>query len=58
MSGAGRVAARFAPRPSPLESFMIALEAINVTKVYGTGANAVTAVNDVSLSVKRGEFID
>jgi len=36
---------------------MIALEAINVTKVYGTGVNAVTAVNDVSLSVKRGEFI-
>ena len=36
---------------------MIALEAINVTKVYGTGVNAVTAVDDVSLSVKHGEFI-
>ncbi|MCB0039035.1 MAG: ABC transporter ATP-binding protein [Caldilinea sp.] len=36
---------------------MIALEAINVTKIYGTGVNAVTAVNDVSLSVNRGEFI-
>lgn len=36
---------------------MIALEAINVTKIYGTGVNAVTAVNDVSLSVKRGEFV-
>ncbi len=36
---------------------MIALEAINVTKIYGTGTNAVTAVNDVSLSVKRGEFV-
>ncbi|PJF46113.1 MAG: ABC transporter ATP-binding protein, partial [Candidatus Thermofonsia Clade 3 bacterium] len=29
---------------------MIGLEAINVTKVYGAGATAVTAVNDVSLS--------
>ncbi len=36
---------------------MIALEAINVTKVYGTGVNAVTAVNDVSLSVRSGEFV-
>ena len=36
---------------------MIALEAINVTKIYGTGANAVTAVNDVSLSIRRGEFV-
>lgn len=36
---------------------MIALEAINVTKIYGAGANAVTAVNDVSLSVRRGEFV-
>lgn len=36
---------------------MIALEAINVTKVYGAGANAVTAVNDVSFSITRGEFV-
>ena len=36
---------------------MIALEAINVTKVYGTGVNAVMAVNDVSLSVRSGEFV-
>ncbi|GIV69053.1 ABC transporter ATP-binding protein [Caldilinea sp.] len=36
---------------------MIGLEAINVTKVYGAGATAVTAVNDVSLSVRRGEFV-
>lgn len=36
---------------------MIALEAVHVTKVYGTGVNAVTAVNDVSLSVRSGEFV-
>ncbi|MFZ1769949.1 MAG: ABC transporter ATP-binding protein [Caldilinea sp.] len=36
---------------------MIALEAINVTKIYGAGANAITAVDDVSLSIKRGEFV-
>ncbi|MFO7633242.1 MAG: ABC transporter ATP-binding protein [Caldilinea sp.] len=36
---------------------MIALEAVNVTKIYGTGVNAVTAVNDVSLGVRRGEFV-
>lgn len=36
---------------------MIALEAINVTKIYGHGATAVTAVNDVSFAVRRGEFV-
>ena len=36
---------------------MIALEAINVTKLYGTGPTAVTAVNDVSFAVRRGEFV-
>jgi putative ABC transport system ATP-binding protein len=36
---------------------MIALEAINVTKIYGTGPTAVTAVNDVSFAVRRGEFV-
>ena len=36
---------------------MIALEAINVTKIYGTGTNAITAVDDVSLSIRRGEFV-
>jgi len=36
---------------------MIALEALNVTKVYGTGVNAVTAVNDVSFGIRRGEFV-
>ena len=36
---------------------MIALEALNVTKIYGTGVNAVTAVNDVSFHLRRGEFV-
>ena len=36
---------------------MIALEAINVTKIYGSGVNAVKAVDDVSLNVRRGEFV-
>jgi putative ABC transport system ATP-binding protein len=36
---------------------MIALEAVNVTKIYGTGVNAVTAVNDVSFHLARGEFV-
>uniref|UniRef100_A0A7C1FUV3 ABC transporter ATP-binding protein n=1 Tax=Caldilinea aerophila TaxID=133453 RepID=A0A7C1FUV3_9CHLR len=36
---------------------MIGLEALHVTKIYGTGTTAVTAVNDVSLSVRRGEFV-
>ncbi len=36
---------------------MIALEAIDVTKIYGTGNNAVTAVNEVSMGIRRGEFV-
>jgi putative ABC transport system ATP-binding protein len=36
---------------------MIALEALNVTKIYGTGPTAVTAVNDVSFSIRHGEFV-
>jgi putative ABC transport system ATP-binding protein len=36
---------------------MIALEALNVTKIYGHGATAVTAVNNVSFTVRRGEFV-
>jgi len=35
----------------------IALEVRNVTKIYGSGENAVVAVNDVSFSVAEGEFI-
>jgi putative ABC transport system ATP-binding protein len=34
-----------------------ALQAINVTKIYGDGADAVHAVDGVSLSVEAGEFI-
>ncbi|MGI6193061.1 MAG: ABC transporter ATP-binding protein [Christensenellales bacterium] len=29
----------------------------NLTKVYGSGENAVYALNDVSFSVKKGEFL-
>ncbi len=36
---------------------MSALEAVNVVKVYGSGVNTVTAVNDVSFSIERGEFV-
>ena len=36
---------------------MIALEALNVTKIYGHGATAVTAVDNVSFDVRRGEFV-
>jgi putative ABC transport system ATP-binding protein len=36
---------------------MIALEALDVTKIYGTGPTAVTAVEHVSFSVRRGEFV-
>src|SRR5829696_9493085 len=34
-----------------------ALQAINVVKSYGEGSNIVLAVNDVSVSVGRGEFV-
>jgi putative ABC transport system ATP-binding protein len=36
---------------------MIALEAVDVTKIYGTGVNAVTAVDNVSMGIRRGEFV-
>ena len=29
----------------------------NLSKVYGSGENAVYALNDVSFSVKKGEFL-
>ena len=35
----------------------IALRAENVTKIYGSGADSVTAVDDVSFDVLEGEFI-
>jgi putative ABC transport system ATP-binding protein len=34
-----------------------ALQSINVTKIYGEGDTAVTAVDDVSFSVHPGEFV-
>ena len=35
----------------------IALRAENVSKVYGSGADAVTAVDNVSFEVQQGEFV-
>jgi putative ABC transport system ATP-binding protein len=35
----------------------IALRAENVTKIYGSGADAVTAVDNVSFDVQQGEFV-
>jgi putative ABC transport system ATP-binding protein len=35
----------------------VALKADNVTKIYGSGADAVTAVDGVSFEVNRGEFV-
>ena len=34
----------------------IAIDARHVGKIYGTGASAVTALGDVSISIKKGEF--
>ncbi|MBW7884223.1 MAG: ABC transporter ATP-binding protein [Caldilineaceae bacterium] len=36
---------------------MIALESIEVTKIYGSGSSTVTAVDAVSFSARRGEFV-
>ncbi|CEM61213.1 ABC transporter ATP-binding protein [Treponema phagedenis] len=36
---------------------MVIVRAENLTKVYGTGENTVTALNGLSLSVQQGEFI-
>lgn len=36
---------------------MTVLEVKNVCKVYGYGANKVNALNNVSLSIKKGEFV-
>ena len=33
------------------------LKAEHLTKVYGTGENQVKALNDVSFTVKKGEFL-
>lgn len=36
---------------------MTVLEVKNLTKIYGQGENAVTALDHVSFSVKKGEFV-
>ncbi|MGD9001776.1 MAG: ABC transporter ATP-binding protein [Anaerolineae bacterium] len=36
---------------------MVALEALSVTKVYGSGSGQVKAIDDVSFSVEKGEFV-
>ena len=35
----------------------VALRAENIPKIYGSGADAVTAVDDVSFEVQEGEFV-
>ena len=37
--------------------FMPLIELKNITKQYGTGDGQVTALNDVSLTIERGEFV-
>jgi len=39
------------------ESIYGDIEVENVTKTYGTGENMVRALDGVSFSVKKGEFI-
>lgn len=39
------------------EKYMDILKVENLSKVYGKGENAVYALNDVSFSVSRGEFV-
>lgn len=36
---------------------MALFELKNITKIYGTGENAVTALSDVSLNIEKGEFV-
>ena len=33
------------------------LKVENLSKIYGKGENEVKAVNDISFSVKKGEFV-
>jgi putative ABC transport system ATP-binding protein len=36
---------------------MVALEALSVSKIYGAGSGQVKAIDDVSFSVEKGEFV-
>ena len=36
---------------------MALFELKNITKIYGTGENTVTALSDVSLNIEKGEFV-
>ncbi len=36
---------------------MTTIQSINLTKIYGTGAAAVTALDHVNITVKQGEFV-
>ena len=35
----------------------ISIEAVNLKKVYSRGSEKITAVNDVSLQIRQGDFI-
>lgn len=44
------------PPPARKSHSSPALEAVGLSKIYGTGPTAVTALNDVSVSFERGAF--
>ena len=45
------------PPPGPATAREVAVRIDHVTKVFGSGGDAVTALEDISLSVRRGEFV-
>ncbi len=45
------------PKTSSVTSDKYAVETINVTKEYLLGPNMVSAINDLSMKVRRGEFV-
>ena len=44
-------------RPQERDERMEILRTDHLFKVYGTGENQITAVNDVGISVEQGEFV-
>ena len=45
------------PPPGSATAREVAVRIDHVTKVFGSGGDAVTALEDISLSVGRGEFV-
>ena len=46
-----------AATPAPEDPRLLAVRISGVTKAFGTGSGAVTALEDISLSVAQGEFV-